>query len=82
MGVFGYDVRDGLGSGEVRVLIAARGPGHAARRIRRAGIRVHRWTPPLTLLPRHEAEMARSAPGVVMWRSHDREVVDRWFRLP
>jgi hypothetical protein len=83
MGVFGYDTRDKMGGGDaVRVVVAARSAGRAARRIRRrTGFRVRRWTPPLAMLPGSEVEMARSAPGVVMWRSHDPKVAGQWFWL-
>ncbi|HSV66388.1 MAG TPA: hypothetical protein VLJ59_10845 [Mycobacteriales bacterium] len=82
-GVFAFDTHDAMAAGDaVRVLVCTKRPGRAAHLMRRAGFRVRSWTPPLTLLPRVEAEMACSAPDVVMWRSHDPALAEQWFWLP
>ncbi|MBI1758406.1 MAG: hypothetical protein HYR62_04165 [Actinobacteria bacterium] len=82
LGVFGYDLADVLGAGDLaRVLVSAARRRRAVRLIRHAGFRVRKSTPPLTALPQAEVEMALALPGVVVWRSHDPEVAYRWFWL-
>jgi hypothetical protein len=83
LGVFAYDTRDVMGAGDTaRVMVLARRKRQAMRRIRRAGFRVHGWTPRLVELPYREANMAMAMPGVVMWRSHDPAVSGHWFSMP
>ena len=83
LSVFAYDAFDVMGAGDtVRVVVAARSTRQAAHWIRRAGFRVHRWTPPLARIPYAEAARALAAPGVVMWRNHDPDLAEQWFHLP
>lgn len=83
LGVFGYDLPDRLGSGELtRVVVAARSRRHAVRLLRHAGFRVRHTTPPLESLPYREVELASLVRGVVVWHSLDPEVAQRWFWLP
>jgi hypothetical protein len=83
LGVYAYDTYDVMGAYEpVRVLVAARSTGQAVRRVRRAGFRVHRWTPQLAEAPYAEVTRAQAVPGVVIWRNHDPDLAEQWFYLP
>ena len=81
--VFAYDTIDLMGDRgrPVRVMVATRSAGRAARLIRRAGFRVRRWTPPVAQVPSEEAMIAFSDPGAVKWRSHH-VGAGQWMSLP
>jgi hypothetical protein len=83
LGVYAYDTYDVMGAYDpVRVLVAARSTGQAVHRVRRAGFRVHRWTPLLVQVPYTEVTRALAVPGVVIWRNHDPDLAEQWFYLP
>src|SRR5215475_4340458 len=83
LGVYAYDTYDVMGADDpVRVLIAARSTRHAVHWVKRAGFRVHRWTPRLAQVPTDEATRSLAVPGVVIWRNHDPDLSEQWFYLP